>query len=99
MITVVHKSGYPKVARIRCGLSAILFIYSALVFLLVNPQAAYSATISGTIYTDEGVTPDATARTIRLLVNGASVGTATTSSGDYSITATINAGNADVRAL
>src|SRR3989304_10515233 len=50
MITVVHKRGYPKVARIRRGLSAILFIFSPIVFLLsflifsfINPPAAYAA--------------------------------------------------------
>lgn len=99
MITVAHESGYPKVALLRRGLSAILFIFSPLVFFLVNPQAAYPAAISGTAYTDEGVTPYAIAGTIRLLVNGTCAGTVTTIIRDYSITATINAGNADVRAL
>ncbi|MEW6219696.1 MAG: Calx-beta domain-containing protein [Thermodesulfobacteriota bacterium] len=52
------------------------------------------STISGTVYTDEGVSTIADGTTIRLLVNGQSAGADTTSSGAYSITTMISAGDA-----
>jgi CSLREA domain-containing protein len=59
------------------------------------PHWIFSATISGTVYTDEGVTNIGAGKTIRLLVNGASVGTGVTDgSGNYSVTAGFNPGDA-----
>ena len=49
--------------------------------------------ISGTVYTDEGTTTIADGATVRLIVNGSSVGTDTTSSGAYSINASVSAGD------
>ncbi len=50
-------------------------------------------TLSGTLYSDEGITPLA-GQTVRLLVDGASAGTATTdASGNYAITAAVAAGD------
>ncbi len=47
-------------------------------------------TVSGTLYSDEGTTPLA-GQTVRLVVEGSSVGTATTDgSGSYTITATVS---------
>lgn len=52
-------------------------------------------TISGTLYSDEGTTVIATGPTVRLIANGASVGTAVANgSGVYSITASVNSGDA-----
>lgn len=52
-------------------------------------------TISGTLYSDEGTTVIATGPTVRLIANGSSVGTAVANgSGVYSITASVNAGDA-----
>ncbi len=51
--------------------------------------ADVSITISGTLYSDEGITP-VSGQTVRLLVSGASQGTAITdASGNYSITTTV----------
>ncbi|MDH3273605.1 MAG: DUF4347 domain-containing protein, partial [Gammaproteobacteria bacterium] len=54
-----------------------------------------TATISGTVYTDEGTTNAGAGQTVRLLVNGVSVGNdVTDASGAYSITAAVNPGDA-----
>ncbi|MBI5556777.1 MAG: hypothetical protein HY885_04005, partial [Deltaproteobacteria bacterium] len=53
-----------------------------------------TTTISGTVYSDEGSTTVADGPVVRLLVNGVSGGTDTTSGGAYSIVTTINAGDA-----
>ncbi len=50
--------------------------------------------ISGTVYTDEGTTPIADGATVRLIVNGSSVGTDTTVTGAYSINASVSATDA-----
>ena len=56
--------------------------------------AAVRLTISGTVYSDEGVTAVGANETARLLVNGTSAGTdLTDASGVYSITATVNSGD------
>ena len=57
-------------------------------------DAPLGATISGTVYSDEGSTTIADGTTIRLLVNGVSAGTDTTSGGVYSITTLLGAGDA-----
>ena len=62
-----------------------------------NNIAWFSFIISGTVYSDEGVTLIGDGAVIRLLVNGASQGTSTTTggTGTYSIAATtLNAGDA-----
>lgn len=74
-------------------------LFLSFIFIIAGLTPASAATISGTAYTNEGITPYAIAKTIRLLVNGTSAGTVTTTIRDYSITANINAGNADVRVL
>ena len=52
-------------------------------------------TLSGRVYTDEGATPIGAGKTIRVLINGTSLGTGVTDgSGDYSITAPYNSGQA-----
>ena len=57
--------------------------------------AAAGITISGTLYSDEGVTVITTGPTVRLIKNGASVGTAVANgSGVYSITASVTTGDA-----
>ncbi len=58
--------------------------------------ATYKAEIiSGTVYTDEGTTNIGSGKTIRLVVNGSDMGTATTdSSGSYTFTATTSPGDA-----
>src|SRR3990170_4239253 len=75
---------------------AFLFpLLIALFSLILSIANASAATISGSVYTDEGVTPIAAGKTIRLLLNGVSAGTnATAVGGAYSITATVNAGDA-----
>jgi CSLREA domain-containing protein len=50
--------------------------------------------ISGTVYTDEGATTIADGATVRLIVNGVSQGTDTTTSGAYSISYTTSANDA-----
>ncbi|MBE0606319.1 MAG: DUF2341 domain-containing protein [Deltaproteobacteria bacterium] len=51
--------------------------------------------VGGTVYTDEGVTNVGAGKTVRLLVNGTSAGTATTDgSGSYFITTSASAGAA-----
>jgi hypothetical protein len=64
-----------------------------------NPQTVTSILVghivSGTVYADDGVTPVADGTTVRLIVNGSSAGTATTSGGAYSIVAAgLTAGDA-----
>src|SRR3989304_6541649 len=74
--------------------ASFFFFLTAFFLLFLSSANASAATISGSVYSNEGVTKYTTARTIRLLVNGVSAGTATTVSGDYSIIATVNAGDA-----
>ncbi|VAW48249.1 hypothetical protein MNBD_GAMMA04-1207, partial [hydrothermal vent metagenome] len=65
-------------------------------FLLFNAQAyAVTITISGSLYSDEGITPITSAdQTVHLVIYGVSIGTdVIDSSGNYSITATITAEN------
>ncbi len=59
-----------------------------------SPQWIFTVNISGTVYTDEGTTTIPDSVTVRLVINGSSVGTATTSTGTYAITAAPNAGDA-----
>ncbi|GBF31134.1 hypothetical protein MnTg04_01088 [bacterium MnTg04] len=68
----------------------------AIVFLiLLGAGAVEAATISGTVFTDEGVTNARAGHTVRLIVNGVDLGNnATDASGAYSITASINSGDA-----
>ncbi|MHC4446781.1 MAG: beta strand repeat-containing protein, partial [Planctomycetota bacterium] len=55
----------------------------------------FERTITGTVYTDEGVTAAGNNLTVRLIVNGVDQGTDTTDgSGFYSITAELNGGDA-----
>ena len=55
----------------------------------------YSNVISGRVYTDEGTTNIGAGKTVRLIVNGSSVSTATTdSSGSYMIPASFSTGDA-----
>ena len=56
-------------------LSAILIISVSLA------GTAQSATISGTVYSDEGVTPIGANQSVRLLVNGSSAGSLTFEAG------------------
>jgi hypothetical protein len=59
------------------------------------PHWIITATVSGTVYTDEGVTNIGAGKTVRLLVNGASAGTGVTdASGNFSVTAGFNPGDA-----
>ena len=52
-----------------------------------------SVTLSGTLYSDEGITP-VSGQTVRLLIDGISAGTSVTDgSGNYSITTTVAAGD------
>ncbi|VAW84073.1 hypothetical protein MNBD_GAMMA18-2115, partial [hydrothermal vent metagenome] len=61
--------------------------------VIATYKAAPDITLSGTLYSDEGTTP-ASGQTVRLVVEGASVGTDITDiNGDYSITTTINPAN------
>ncbi len=61
----------------------------------VMSSPADAATISGTVYTDEGSTNAGAGRTVRLIVNGVDTGTnVTDASGNYSIVATLAAGDA-----
>ncbi|HHM04310.1 MAG TPA: hypothetical protein ENJ19_01025, partial [Gammaproteobacteria bacterium] len=63
----------------------------------VTTAAALAATIAGTAYTDEGITNIGAGKTVRLLVNGSSAGTAVTdASGNYSINASVGVGDAIV---
>ena len=69
--------------------------YSATGVIPTGSPTTAKKTISGTVYADEGVTPIGSGRTIRLLINGVSVGTGITdASGNYSIAASLAAGNA-----
>ncbi len=62
---------------------------------IIVDEATAVTTISGTVYTDEGATNIGAGKTVRLVVNGASAGTNTTNaSGQYSISATVSAGDA-----
>ncbi|TPW15172.1 MAG: hypothetical protein FD130_1251, partial [Halothiobacillaceae bacterium] len=55
-----------------------------------NTIAWFAGTFNGTVYSDQGITPVAAGKTIRLLVNGANAGTTTTDgSGGYVITSSI----------
>src|SRR3990172_1173603 len=75
--------------------ASFFFFLTAFFLLFLSSANASAATISGSVYTDEGVTPIAAGKTIRLLVNGVSAGTnAPAAGGAYSITATVNAGDA-----
>ena len=76
------------------SLKALMFSLFLMAFFYLFTSFAHGATISGSVYSDEGVTKLATSVTVRLLVNGASAGTNATVSGNYSITATVNAGDA-----
>ncbi len=61
----------------------------------IGADELISDTISGTVYTDEGTTNIGAGKTVRLLVNGTSAGTAVTNaSGQYSISANVSAGDA-----
>ncbi len=65
-------------------------------FLLFSAQVyATTITISGTLYSDEGMTPITSAdQTIHLIIDGVSIGTdVIDTSGNYSITATITPAN------
>ena len=74
--------------------------YLARRFVEAEPSVAAASeeqlrTFSGTVYSDEGVTSIGTGKTVRMLVNGASVGTnATNASGQYSILAAVSSGDA-----
>lgn len=74
--------------------------YLARRFVEAEPSVAAASeeqlkTLSGTVYSDEGVTNIGTGKTVRMLVNGASVGTnATNASGQYSILAAVSSGDA-----
>ncbi len=63
---------------------------------IVTYKAAASTTnitLSGTLYSDEGITP-LSGQTVRLLIDGVSAGTSVTDgSGNYSITASVTAGD------
>ena len=63
--------------------------------ILLGAGAAEAAAISGTVYTDEGVTNAGAGLTVRLIVNGVDNGTdVTNASGAYSIVASLVAGDA-----
>jgi len=68
----------------------------AIVFLiLLGAGAVEAATISGTVFTDEGVTNAGAGHTVRGIVNGVEHGkSVAVGGGAYSITATINSGDA-----
>ncbi len=84
-------SGYNIIRR---GRSRIAMAVVTLV-LLGAAIGAEAATISGTVYTDEGVTNAGAGLTVRLIVNGVDLGNnSTDASGAYSITASINSGDA-----
>ncbi|GEM_PF-1840224 len=60
-----------------------------------SPHWIFSVQITGTVYTDEGTTPIADGAIVRLLVNGVSVGTDTTTTGAYAIpSGALSAGDA-----
>jgi hypothetical protein len=67
--------------------------YAATGVVPSGSPATPAVAISGTVYTDEGVTAIADGATVNLLVNGTSVGTDTTTSGTYSIPAPSLAAN------
>ena len=63
--------------------------------ILLGAGAAEAAAISGTVYTDEGVTNAGAGLTVRLIVNGVDSGTDVTDAGGaYSIVASLSAGDA-----
>ena len=63
--------------------------------ILLGAGAAEAAVISGTVYTDEGVTNAGAGLTVRLIVNGVDNGTDVTDTGGaYSIVATLSGGDA-----
>ena len=63
--------------------------------ILLGAGAAEAAVISGTVYTDEGVTSAGAGLTVRLIVNGVDNGTdVTDAAGAYSIVASLAAGDA-----
>ena len=70
-------------------LSTVLFLS------VILAGAVHSATISGTVYTNEGVTNAGSGKTVRLIVNGVNAGNDVTDAvGAYSIVATLSAGDA-----
>ena len=70
-------------------------VIAVITLILLGAGAAEAATVSGTVYTDEGVTNAGAGLTVRLIVNGVDNGTdVTDASGAYSIVATLSAGDA-----
>ena len=85
MSNVCNKSG-----RGRSGIAMVV-----VTLILLGAGAAEAATISGTVYTDEGVTNAGAGLTVKLIVNGVDTGTnVTDAAGAYSIVATLSAGDA-----
>ncbi len=85
-------SGYNITRR---GGNGIVMAVVILILLGAGVGAAEAATISGTVYTDEGVTNAGAGLTVRLIVNGVDNGTnVTDASGAYAIVATLSAGDA-----
>ena len=83
---VVATAGATSMTWTQTGINRSAQVVAA--FPLVN-------TFSGTVYTDEGVTNVGAGKTVRLIVNGASAGTAVTNaSGGYSLTAAVSPGDA-----
>lgn len=75
--------------------SSIAMAVVTLILLVGGVGAAEAATISGTVYTDEGVTNAGAGLTVRLIVNGVDNGTdVTDASGAYSIVTTLSGGDA-----
>jgi len=65
----------------------IIFAGTVLSFLFLGQAGAQTITVSGTVFTDEGVTPMADGRTVRVKTNGlGDYSDVTTVSGDYTIT-------------
>ena len=82
-------SVYNETWRGRCRIAM-----AVVALILLGAGAAEAATISGTAFTDEGITNAGAGRTIRLIVNGVELGNdVTDASGAYSITASINSGD------
>jgi len=74
------------VLGVSAGWSATIATYKA-------AASTVNITTSGTLYSDEGITP-LSGQTVRLLIEGNSAGTAITDgSGNYSITAAVTAGD------
>ena len=92
-------AGTVKITLTAAGVSAHDYV-TATAYDATNGTSEFAANmfapilISGTVYIDEGTTNIGAGKTVRLLINGASVGTATTdASGNYSISAAPNAGD------